>query len=151
MSRHIATSFTSSPLIQLACCWAKVTATVPYILYATVHKGEPALQGALPCAGMAAAQRARGAAGSGLQPISTPAKPAPRQSSPAGVATAQELAVRQAALASLHKGQQPATAAPVSPRQPQPQPVLKLRSTVQQVMRSTESCYLNGMANKPGC
>lgn len=100
---------------------------------------------------MAAAQRARGGAGSGLQPITTSAKPAPRQSSPPGVASAQELAVRQAALASLHKGQQPATAAPVSPRQHQLQPVLKLRSTVQQVIPFTELYHLSGMANEPGC
>lgn len=89
----------------------------------------------LSAVGTAAAQRARGAASSSLQPINT-ARAAAKQSSPAAAPTAEDLAVRQAALASLHKGQESSSTTLASPRQPQATPILRLRPTVQQVLLS---------------
>lgn len=83
-------------------------------------------------AGSAAAQRARGAAGSRLQHM-TNASTAAKQSPAAAAPTAEETAVRQAALASLHKNQEGSSDAPASPRQASAAPILRLRPTVQQV------------------
>ena len=83
-------------------------------------------------AGSAAAQRARGAAGSRLQHM-TNASTAAKQSPAAAAPSAEETAVRQAALASLHKPQEGSSDDPASPRQANAAPILRLRPTVQQV------------------